>query len=109
MIGVPEERFMDSCPVDMKPYDRMYQKRKEEENFMAYLQGIYFADALSATVGNMFKKRGAKLIEYPQEPHRITPYTEEEKEQMQKQALQNAIRYFDALTEQSKKFNKQDG
>lgn len=33
-----------------------------------HLQGHYFADALLATVGNMFKGKGQKSFEYPKEP-----------------------------------------
>lgn len=34
--------------------------------------GIYEMDAISATVGNMFKKRGQKEIEYPDKPHNFS-------------------------------------
>lgn len=42
--------------------------RQERTNSEAWLQGIYFLHALNATVGNMFRKTGAKAAEYPKNP-----------------------------------------
>lgn len=34
-----------------------------------HLQGMYFVDALRATVCNMFRSKGQKPYEYPSEPY----------------------------------------
>ena len=36
-----------------------------------HLEGMYFADALCVTVGNMFRGRGQKAFEYPKEPYTL--------------------------------------
>ena len=106
MIGVSREMFMDSDPVDLEPYDLMYRRKRNEENEMMHLQGVYFADALVATVGNMFRKKGTTPMEYPQEPYRIFPYTEEELEEKKEKELQKAIAYFNNMMAESKRKKK---
>lgn len=102
-IGVSEEKFMDSSPKELEPYDRAYKMKVNHENHMIYLGGIYMVEALKTTVCNMFRKSGQKAYEYPSEPIQIFPLTAEEKEQKKQDELQNAINYFNDLTEQSKK------
>ena len=104
MLGVSRETFMDSDPLELEPYDLMYKRQKNEENEMMHLQGIYFGEAIAATVGNMFRKRGTKAHEYPKEPYRIFPYTEEELEQKKEEELQKLVNYFNNLAAQSKNF-----
>ena len=36
-----------------------------------HLEGMYFMDALVATVGNMFRGKGQKAFEYPKEPYTL--------------------------------------
>lgn len=73
-IGISEELFWTLNPHKLKPYikaNELREERKREEmNVMAYVQGIYVRDALLCTVGNMFKSKG-KPYEYPEEPHEL--------------------------------------
>lgn len=105
-IGVTYDQFMDSCPKELEPYDAAYKETMNRKNFMAHLQGVYFADAIAATIGNMFKKHGTKTIKYPDEPHRIFPMTEEEIEKKKEEELEKAINYFNNLAAESKRFGK---
>ena len=68
-MGISWEEFWDMTPRTIKAYKKAFKLKKEEQNAFAYIQGIYVRDALSSTVGNMFKKKGAKAIEYPSEPY----------------------------------------
>lgn len=61
------------------------EKRKLENNWknaLMHIQGIYFAEAINSTVGNMFKKKTSKPHEYPKKPYELnrkeTEFTEEE-------------------------------
>lgn len=36
---------------------------------MSHIQGMYFAEALLSTVGNMFSSKTAKKHEYPDKPY----------------------------------------
>ena len=50
---------------------KAHEKRLEEKNFLAHLQGEYFVEALLATVGNMFSGKGASKFTYPEKPHEL--------------------------------------
>lgn len=65
-------------PRIIDAYKKAFKLKKEEQNAFAYIQGIYFRDALASTVGNMFKKKGAKAIEYPSKPYDLNAGAEEE-------------------------------
>ena len=56
-------------PAIIDAHKKAFKIKKEEQNAFAYIQGVYVRDALSSTVGNMFKKKGAKAIEYPSQPY----------------------------------------
>lgn len=96
-IGVSEEKFWDSCPVDLKPYDMAFNLKRKQENQMLYLQGMYFADALNCTICNAYRGKGKKRAEYPTEPYQIVPLTEEEKEQKEDIELQKLIMVFNGM------------
>lgn len=74
-IGITEELFWSMNPRRMnlyvKAYDEEMQHELELSNVVAYLQGVYFIDALTSTVGNMFSDKKSKPYEYPKEPYAI--------------------------------------
>ena len=70
-MGITWEEFWDMTPAVIEAYKAGYKLKKEEQNVFAYLQGVYVRDALASTVGNMFKKKGAKATEYPSEPYKL--------------------------------------
>lgn len=96
-IGVSEEKFWDSCPVELKPYEDAWNLRRKQENQMMYLQGLYFADALNCTICNAYRGKGKKQAEYPSEPYQIMPLTEREREQKEDDELQKLIARFNGL------------
>ena len=68
-MGMSYEQFWYGDPCMAKAYrdaDKLRRKRKNEE---LWLSGVYMAEAISATVGNMFSK---SKYEYPSEPKPIT-------------------------------------
>lgn len=74
-----------------------YKERKkselEEVNFYAHLMGRYTVDALSCVIGNMFRKKGSKPIEYPEKPYEFNASHEltEEEIQQQRQLLMSSL------------------
>lgn len=88
---------MDSCPVELKPYEDAFSLRRKYENQSAYFQGMYFADALNCTICNAYRDKGKKKAEYPKEPYQIMPLTEEEKEQKEDIELQRIIMLFNGM------------
>lgn len=61
------------------------KEKTEYDNYISYIQGAYFADALKATVGNMFKKNNSKPYEYPKKPYDLNEKKELTEEELQKQ------------------------
>lgn len=71
LIGIDETQFWSMNPRRLKPYTKAYNMQKQSENTMAYIQGMYFVEALRCTIGNMFSKKSSKPLEYPKEPYRL--------------------------------------
>ena len=68
--------------------------RREHQNYMMWLQGGYFHYAVEVALSNAFAKKGTNPQEYLKEPIRITPYTEEEKAEQERKAIEHT---FDVL------------
>ena len=54
--------------VMVKAYNEAKKNELRQANMLLHLEGMYFIDALLATVGNMFRGKGSKSFEYPKEP-----------------------------------------
>lgn len=81
-------------------YNREQKRKLEYDNFIAFLQGRYFVDALLSTVGNMFSKKGAKPLEYPREPYNLEEereLTQEEKDAKAKAIIDNLMQMQEAF------------
>ena len=81
--------------IHAKAYKQSIIQKRDYDNYIAYLQGAYVRDALISTVGNMFKKKGQKPIEYPDRPYEMQTkskreVTEEDKE-LQRQAFWQSL------------------
>lgn len=90
-IGVSMDKFLDSCPKELEPYDKAATKKFELEDTIAYRQGMYVRDALVCTVGNMFKGKGQKAFEYPQKPYGISGEPTEEELQAQRKLFVESL------------------
>ena len=111
-IGMSEEEFWNMTPhryeLRIKGYKRCVEQKRDYDNYIAYLNGIYVLKALNASVGNMFSKKGAKPIEYPDKPIDLNPnreLTEEEKEEQRLAFLDN-LKLMQANFERNHKDSK---
>jgi hypothetical protein len=64
------EQFWYRDPLIVKAYRKADEIRRRRMNEEQWLAGMYTADALRATVGNMFSK--GNKYNYPSEPRPIT-------------------------------------
>lgn len=70
-------------------YRKAHELRNRQKNQELWLQGMYFAHALNATVGNMFSKKSAKKATYPEEPFPISEQEiKERKEQKERMRME---------------------
>lgn len=74
-MGTTYDDFWSLNPRKINVMVDAYNEQKKNEirtqNMLFHLEGMYFADALLATVGNMFRGRGQKTFEYPKEPYTL--------------------------------------
>lgn len=74
-LGTSYTEFWTLNPHKINIMVAAYNEQKKNEirtqNMLFHLEGMYFADALCATVGNMFRGRGQKPFEYPKEPYTL--------------------------------------
>ena len=82
--------------------DTIRRRRRNEE---LWLEGIYMAEALSATVGNMFSK-GSKH-QYPSEPIPITAAEQEARREKEEKAKMERMKA--AFTAKALKMNAKMG
>ena len=57
--------------IMVKAYNEAKKTEMKQANMLFHLEGMYFMDALLATVGNMFRGKGQKAHEYPKEPYSL--------------------------------------
>lgn len=87
--GVPYEVFMASTPRKMRPYDIAQEIRLEQQDYMAWIQGIYFRKAVSDIVGAALSKHadaskfayfGKPILAEALEDARLTPEERQQRE-----------------------------
>lgn len=82
------------------------EQKRDYDNFIAYLNGIYVREALVSTVGNMFLGKGKKPYEYPDKPIELSgkerELTEDEKE-LQRQNFLASLFTMQSNFERNKK------
>lgn len=77
--------FILECYV--KGYEQARERKLEESNSLAHLQGQYIVEALLSTVGNMFSGKSAKKFKYPDKPYELNTQRNKEltEEELQRQ------------------------
>lgn len=72
-MGVDLGSFWHLRPHDLfliaEGFNIALKRQIESDNAIAHLQGMYFTEALMATVGNMLSDKNSKKHEYPSKPY----------------------------------------
>lgn len=72
-LGVSFDDFWKLNPhklnILIMAFNEKTKTELRQQNMLMHLQGMYFVDALLATVGNMFRGKGQKSFSYPTEPY----------------------------------------
>jgi hypothetical protein len=89
-IGMTYEQFWCDRPELVIAYRRADEIHKRRVNEELWLAGIYTAEALASTVGNMFSKGNKN--KYPSEPLPITRDEAEERREREQRAKMERIR-----------------
>ena len=86
-MGMTYEQYWDAPPHLAVAYRKAHRLRRELDNEMAWLQGLYVYDAFAVCMKNAFSKRGAKKEQYIEKPFDIFPLTESEKKRREREEL----------------------
>lgn len=103
LCGCPCDEFWNGDYTLLKNYVRSHELAVEQRNQELWMQGFYIYEAFAVVMQNAFGKKGQQKAEYPKEPHRITPLTDYEKEQMQRKQVDD---FRNALMSLDRKFAK---
>ena len=85
-LGVKWNEFWQMNPRILDSVIQGYEEKRKLENnrknALMHIQGMYFAEAINSTVGNMFKKKTSKPNKYPKNPYKLNEkeieFTEDE-------------------------------
>lgn len=93
-IGVSEEKFFDSTPEDLKPYDLAHERKCKMIDEALWTSGLYVYNAVSTALGKAIggKKYKGEYLESPlsvlaEKKRQEENPTEEEAEQQRKNLL----------------------
>lgn len=88
-FGMSYEQFWYGSPELVIPYRRADEIRRRRRNEELWLAGMYTADALASTVGNMFSKQ---KYQYPSEPRPLTLDEALERRERERKAKEEKIK-----------------
>lgn len=108
-IGMSLAEYWEGSPHLVKYYRQAHKLKMEEQNQIAWIQGLYFKAALDSALGTIFKRKGSKSVPYLEKPLEIFPKTEEEKEKEAIKERQKAVDYFNKLIKLQQLRKKQKG
>lgn len=83
MIGVSEEKFYDSDPKELEPYQIAYKWKQEENDAESWNLGAYVVESVIVALDHVLNGKKAKA-EYPKKPFL---QTEEAKNKTKKKKL----------------------
>jgi len=90
-----------------KFYHEANRRRRDERNTELWLQGLYNYKALTVALYNSFKDKGKSPDKYFEEPIKIYPQNEKQKELEAKKERQKAVDFFEQMRLNYKKKNEQ--
>lgn len=96
-IGMTAAQFWYGDPWLAAAYRRANEMRIQRKSEEMWLQGAYIFQAVSVALNNAFRKKGAKMQPYLQEPIQLIPLSETEKELKAERERQKAVDYFNKL------------
>ena len=89
-MGMTWSQFWLDEPELAVAYRKAEAIRKRRKNEELWLEGVYMAEALSATVGNMFTK--GQKHQYPSEPFPLTEEEQRERREREEKARMERIK-----------------
>ena len=85
VMGMTPEQYWDEDPFLAVAYRKAYRLKRKAENEQAWLQGVYFCEALNVCLSNAFSEKGKKKQNYFEKPIDILPLTPAEQKQRERE------------------------
>lgn len=89
-IGMTYEQFWFGAPEIAAYYRKADKIKRKRDNEQLWINGMYTAEALASTVGNMFAK--GNKHKYPSEPFPVTEADAEERRERERKAKMDRIK-----------------
>lgn len=86
-MGMSYEQFWDESPYLVKTYRKAFRIKRELENEMAWVHGMYIYDAIAVVLQNVLRKRGQKRENYIEKPLDIFPLTPAEQKRREREEI----------------------
>ncbi len=96
-MGMSYEQFWEQSPYLVQTYLKAFRLKRELENEMAWIQGLYIYDAIAVCFQNVLKKKGQKSEKYLEKPIDIFPLTKREKKRREQQEIANTQKVFEQM------------
>lgn len=111
-LGMGFDEYWNCSPKRYRAYRKAHELKNEQRNQEMWLQGFYVYKAIETALHNQpaFATKPVKPVSYLQEPIRITPYTEQEKQRKAKEEEEKKLADFEKyLTDFQKSWEKKHG
>lgn len=108
-MGMSYEQYWDEPPILAVAYRNAFKIRRELDNEMAWLQGLYVYDAFAVCLANVFAKRGSKKQNYIEKPIDIFPLTEAEKKRREQEEYAKMQQAMELMIQKQQRTKKQKG
>lgn len=92
--GMTYDQFWHGDPWMVRAYRKKWRLELQAQNYNAWLQGLYFYDALSTALANALSKQKHSYIE---EPIRIFPMTAEERKANAEKEYRKMMNQLEAM------------
>mgnify|MGYP006988901208 CR=1 FL=1 len=97
LCGMTYDQFCHASVEELEAYEKLHRKAIEQKNQELWLQGLYIYNAVGVNLGNVFRKKGQKALNYLEGPLDIFEKTEEEKQAIRKKEQEKITAYLKSL------------
>jgi hypothetical protein len=91
-IGMTYDEFWNQDVTMVRAFRKADELKRQRQNEVLWMQGVYIREALLSTVGNMFSNKGSTPIEYPKEPYPITADQVEAKKEREQKSMEERMK-----------------
>ena len=104
-MGISWAEFWEMNPKIIEAHIQGQKEELEYKNALFHLNGLYTAEALKSTIGNMFKKKTEKPYSYPEKPIDLNLNKIEEKDLTEEDKINQTNDLFQMLRIMEMNFN----